>query len=579
MNGVFQKNLFFLNKFHPHLLEKVHSKSQSSDFQYINHPHPNIVFRKRAFHSMINPLAEAQNLLKDLKVKKGHMYIFFGIGIGYHIQTFLRLYSNILNQITVIAIEASPDAFYMLVRHHDISFLKGIKLFVGDTPASFETFLKNQDPALIKGYRIIKLRGAVSSFESYYREMEESFRTFMSTRLSDILTRLNFESLWIKNIIKNIPSIERSLPLHALKNSLKGKPALVIGAGPSLRLQLEELVKASPFIYIIAVDTVAEPLLRAGIIPDFIVTLDAQYQNFYDFEYIFTRPELTERIFLISDLTVYPGIPRRWKGKVFFSSTPQIVEKEGKTVFMYHPFVEYLKEFIQPPGLLECGGSVSTTAIEFALYCGAFPVIVTGLDLSYTDFITHVSSSPYFNINYLSSCRLHPLQSCFLNAITKRKLRWLQGRGEEKVLSDFILEKYLHWIESKNNYRGKILNLTDKGVKVNGIPYLDRNGLKKYFIHSKKKPVIQFSSERIIYKSSFQLCIFLKNQFTSAEKDITSISLTGRNLLKLVKMYPFLENIIPVAISLYQKPDKVIKYLSLFLNMCKSQVDRLLIHC
>jgi len=576
MNEVFQKNLFFLQKFHPHLAELASFTTLSSDFEYIGYPYPNVIYKKRAFHSRKNPFTEADNLVGGLKVKKGQMYIFFGIGMGYHIQSFMNLYQNMLNQITVIAVEASPDSFTLLVQNRDISFLRGIKLFVGTSAQNFETFLKSIDPTLFRGYRIIKLRGAVSAFGNYYQKIEECFRTFMSTKLSDILTRLNFESLWIKNIIQNISYLERSSSVDCLKNSLRGNPALVICAGPSLKEQLGDIAEVSSRIYIIAVDTVVEPLIRAGVIPDFVVTLDAQYYNFHDFRYLFTLPQLTERIILVSDITVYPGIPRRWQGRVYFSATPLIMDKEGKIFSGYHPLLESLKGYIEPPGLLECGGSVSTTAMEFALYAGAHPVMVTGLDLSYTGFLTHVCSSPQYNMLYLSSSRLRPIQGCFLNAIIKRKLRWLKGMDNEKVLSDFILEKYLRWIESRKNYTGKVFNLTSKGAKIASLPHLDIKEVKRYPVLSEKKHFAMVNNEKIIKKNSAELLTFLENQIVSAQKNPALSLATDESLYKLAKNYPFMENIIRGALSLYHDPDKAAGYIYHFLGMCKKQVDRMI---
>ena len=51
----------------------------------------------------------------------------------------------------------------------------------------------------------------------------------------------------------------------------------MLGAGPSLSSQLDKIEELHKWIYIIAVDTVLEPLLTVGIEPDLVVTLDAQF--------------------------------------------------------------------------------------------------------------------------------------------------------------------------------------------------------------------------------------------------------------------------------------------------------------
>jgi hypothetical protein len=41
--------------------------------------------------------------------------------------------------------------------------------------------------------------------------------------------------VWINNIFANISNIETSYPINLLENTFKNKTALILGAGPSLK--------------------------------------------------------------------------------------------------------------------------------------------------------------------------------------------------------------------------------------------------------------------------------------------------------------------------------------------------------
>src|SRR5437763_9444636 len=84
-----------------------------------------------------------------------------------------------------------------------------------------------------------------------------------------------------RNIANNLGRYATTPPLDLLRDAFKGKPAVLVAAGPSLAKNmhlLHELVgNAEPGTrraVIIAVQTMLKPLLAAGIEPDFVTSLD-----------------------------------------------------------------------------------------------------------------------------------------------------------------------------------------------------------------------------------------------------------------------------------------------------------------
>ena len=574
MDKTINRNLTFLSRQHPSLIEKILPMNKLHPFHFISAPSPNILLEERPFHSRANPEREALNLVQDLTVKEGYIFLFMGIGLGYHIEIFKKMYKD-AQKATIVAIEKSSQAFTVLVNNKDISFLEGIHLFIDENTRIIESFFRQLNPLSFKGYRIIRLRGAFSSFENYYTELENYFKDLLSGKLSDILTRFAFETLWMKNIVENVPSLIGRRSINSLKNVLDNKPALVIGAGPSLFQQLEVIKPISRHICIIAVDTALEPLLKTGIKPDFIVTLDAQYFNLFDFHHILAGKSQPGEMVLIADIVANPGILKYWHGPLFFSVTASKTGNNVNSSIEKYPLMLLLENFFDEIDPLDCGGSVSTTAIELALYLGAQPVMVTGLDLSYTNFMTHVNSSPIFTLYYNKSHRFNTIQSFMLKIIRKRKLQYVKGLRGKDVLSDFVFTNYLKWFAGKKDYSGNVFNVTENGAD---IPHLKHRNFKELVRNSyikinksewKCKPTQIFSED-----ISLQFLHTLKDEIISSRKELFDSLKSASETDNFLHKYPFLKNILRVAKSLYPAAASACSHIQLFLNILERHVDR-----
>jgi len=465
MDDIIRKNLKLLSRSHPSISDRILKIGSAAPYRLTQDPKPNILLKSRSFHSKENPEKEALNLVRDLNVQKGFLYLFLGIGLGYHIELFKNLYRE-AGQTTIIAVEKSVEAFALLLRQRDASFLHGMHLFINEDSGALERFFHTLDPLSFKGYRIIRLRGACSFFPDYYSEIEASFKQVMSGKLSDVLTRFAFESLWMKNILKNLPFLCGKSPINSLRGMLSGKTVLVIAAGPSLADQLDLIRRLSLKLHIVSVDTAVEPLLLSGIVPDFIMTLDGQYFTLSHFRSIMNCSGTIPGSILIADLVSQPLVVKNWPGRLFFSTSSSQTPQQMDEI---NPLARMLSEQYMPVHPLPCGGSVATSAIEFALFLGSSSVIVTGLDLSYTFFRTHVISSANDLYYSRASHRLAPENTWISRAIHGRNLCSVSGIDGGQVVSDFVFRNYIDWFSQKGEYPQKVYNATERGAYVPGL--------------------------------------------------------------------------------------------------------------
>ena len=93
----------------------------------------------------------------------------------------------------------------------------------------------------------------------------------------DVNTITKFSKRWLGNTIINLAAINKSniYKLSDLESKFAGQTALIAGAGPSLNDNIEHIQANRNNFIIFCVNKALKYLLQNGIIPDFVVCLDA----------------------------------------------------------------------------------------------------------------------------------------------------------------------------------------------------------------------------------------------------------------------------------------------------------------
>ena len=574
------ENLSFLARRFPSLKARLErEKPDLGDFTLLADAKPNILYRGRSYHAPRDAEREALSLVDGLSVRSGQVFIFLGIGMGYHIEAFRRLY-GVQEGLTLVAVERSLEAFTLLLGSRDISFLEGVTLFVGERAERVEASFEGMSPLRFTGYRLIRLRGACAPFSGYYRRLETSFRNAMAGKLSDVLTRFAFEGLWMKNIVGNVASMVGRSSIRALTDALRGNPALVLGAGPSLLDNPGPMRRLAFSLPTIVVDTALDTLIGMGVAPDYVVTLDAQFHNLHDFAGVFSASGGSEGMTLVADLACYPKIPRNWRGDIFFSTSATVQADGG---YELHPLVEKLRLVDETVEALLCGGSVATTALELAVKMGANPIFVAGLDLGYTRLLTHAVSSAPYNARLRASSRLDPLLTSTVRSISARPLRQALGVNGDPILTDFVFLSYMRWIAERAEFGGRVFSVAENGLEIPGIGRASVEeaieasrsvkGPKKSGRRPRQQPFPIGGAPVFGKASAFAF-------FGSIEEEAGNALLEVNRLAQTIcdggasPRYPFLAPILAVVGALYREPEAAGARLSSFLTAFGKWVER-----
>ena len=152
-----------------------------------------------------------------------------------------------------------------------------------------------------------------------------------------------------------------------LENSFLGKPALIISAGPSLDVNLADLVSYADRCLIIAIARSARPLMGLGIRPHFLVHNEPK--PFYQF--IDGCDNLDKTAFVLS-LQGERQYYAHAHGPTFVFQN--VVNFAGRWISELYPAIA------KAP--LHSGGSVSTEALSLAVLAGCNPIVMIGQDLA-----------------------------------------------------------------------------------------------------------------------------------------------------------------------------------------------------
>ncbi|MBN1501702.1 MAG: motility associated factor glycosyltransferase family protein [Spirochaetes bacterium] len=415
--------------------------------------------KKISIHSAYNPVKEAERLAGSFHPGRSSLIIVTGIGLGFHIAELKKKFPGY----RIIVLERDEYAADLCRRINPES-LKGIELIF--QKEKLLSLFEEEDISSFRGFRTLYFRTVYSIEPDFYNDIISDIRKLISSKVSDLLTRFEFEELWAENILKNTVKIISNHRIIEFFGKYSGYPGVIISAGPSLRKNISSLKLIQDRAVLICVDTALPVVEKAGIKPHFVIALDAQKHTLNHF-----LPHMNSDIPLIADAVSYPRVSDEYKGKLIFSSTAKYYDSsDGKYRRETTPFLDWLEKHIPPIGDIQSGGSVATSAFDLILNLGCSSIILIGQDLAYTGREIH-SSGTHHNDNWLPGTnRFSNLETINQKIITRRKTRYVDAfGGNGTVISDFVLDMYKNWFEdSTARIKIPVYNSTGGGAHIRG---------------------------------------------------------------------------------------------------------------
>lgn len=220
--------------------------------------------------------------------------------------------------------------------------------------------------------------------QGYAEAYPEQDRLLAST-LRELVTRVGINGVthrqrgrtWVRDVLANVDVLASCPPATALAGQLEGVPAFIVGAGPSLAKNVALLREASRKGVVLATNSSARALARAGVEPQVLGCMES-----IDVSHLFADVPFIDRVARCFSLTAAPATFRTGQGPALplFEAMPEIGGP--------------LAELVGHPGLTVCG-SVSTILFALAQRMGCSPIVFVGQDLAYTDGLAYAAGTVY----------------------------------------------------------------------------------------------------------------------------------------------------------------------------------------
>lgn len=441
--------------------------------------------------------------------------------------------------------------------------------------------INNEIYILKKKYQITYSMAARNDYIEDYIQLAHHIKEFVNQRYIELSTRFTQKS-FIHKQLENIA--ETQFPAKILTNQFRNKTCIVIGGGPSLDDEINWLQQNQSHLFIIAASRVAGKLIKHGINPHILVTVDPQALSFDVNREIYLA---SEKSLLIFAQHACPAIVSQWQGKALYLGErfPWLIENH-----------ELANIDVKGP-------TVINSATHLATHMGFSQILLIGVDFCYSSTgISHEKNSleahigPNLTTNGLwvetnsgkkaetpiqlkfaqeslqQEVQAHPHVKFINLSINAAKL---QGVSYQKtatiLLTDKVItpDEFLKNIPHSKSIKGNTDDLFDCMNEVNQVIYQLKSMLKL------TKSVLKFSNRA-------ENDIFNANKFhlyaNKAEEVENIINQKYSKLSQLIKFYGYYEfsNFLTHENKAQWQPENMVKRTKIYYEAFNSSIFALL---
>lgn len=541
MNSIWNKNfLLFSNRFpqfaeilqkdFPDLIKKYCVSDFTIPFWQINQAKNG---QLSAFengvrlHSSYNPQKEAFNAVNTAEVAQKGTTVFYGFGLGYHLVEWSKIYKDK----KLIVVEPEIEHFLAalaLIDFTEVFSVENLIFAVNCQCDQVILLLENGQKINIGNSGILDcFFFDIPVFSNHAKEYFEQLKTLVKRNVQknkiNTATLQKFGKRWCKNSLKNIFQYAKCKGIGIFRDKAPDNlPFLIVGAGPSVKEILPYLAEIKKKCIIVCVETVLWAFVKANVEPDFVILTDPQ---FWAYKHIANLQ--TKESFLITDISVYP----------------HVFDFDCKGVFLCNsqfPIGNYFErklDIVDELGDLGTGGSVASSAWNFAKFCGAKEIFTAGLDFSYPEKQTHVKGSSAEQSFHVVSDRIKSAEYQTGKILFSADTFYENSFDGKEVLTDSRMKMFAWWFESRiaNSPEIKNFSLCKKSLKIPGFRYyMLQDFLSKKNLEDKRNEFLSNAGKNLNTKSSAEI----KKRI----KIIEEISKTFPNQ-EFLKEFSFLKNL------------------------------------
>lgn len=422
-----------------------------------------VYYKNTYLYDRYNPVSKIIKKIEKIEIKENTLIVVPSPLLYYGVDYLSR---KIHHSCRILCIERDPllfnlkDSIHSVFKECDLNKIISIQ---SDQCGFFLDFFENRNfPHLFtSAFRHILFLPLNSSYllhREFYLGCSDNLKTGLNHYLKNSLTLYSLGERFFRNLFLNIPSL---IDYTDIKNISITKPVVAAGSGESLESAIPLLKKYRDSITIFAIDTSLRTLLNSEIVPDYVVVVESQFFNIYDFYGLDISG-----IPLIADMSAYPLTFRLFKGKKYLFTS----------LFKPSRFIDSLLDKNLLPSPIPPLGSVALSAIYIALKYSDYPVFYTGIDFSFKYGKTHSKDSTPVYKSLIDFSKITGDLNFTLSS-SRFTFPVKNQRGEE-VYATNVLLSYSKILEKMISRHKRIYSLFSCGMTGNKFDIPDENTFK-----------------------------------------------------------------------------------------------------
>ncbi len=321
-------------------------------------PVPGMQLLGRPIYDTSDPIGEASRQVEGLVGDDDAcLVVLFGFGLGYHAEQLERRFKK-----RVIVFDPSLQALHRALSCRPLplsrtSVISDITYLMSETQLHLQFSDHNMVVAAIPAYvelfpeEFARFKDALEHATAHAKIMEET----IASRTKN----------WIGHVAQNLPRASRLHGFEVFGDRFRGKPGILISAGPSLDKNIDVLREAMGHALLITVNTAVPSVARGGVVPSIVAVVEG-----LDLRRQFEVPWL-DQIVLAPALISYPPF--------FDMPVRHVIPIADQSAITG----EWLDRAYGRKRYAT-GGSVSCSAFSILEALGCDPIILVGQDLAYT---------------------------------------------------------------------------------------------------------------------------------------------------------------------------------------------------
>lgn len=419
-------------------------------------------------HSRYDPVAEAQRFTASIPLEDKFCFVVAGLGLGYHVKA---LFERLKGDAFILCTEPSLPLIATAMSCLDLTDMIASRRFMiltDDDKRRLHDRLKDYSALMMLGAEFVRHQPSMRIAEDDHTRITAAIAEFVTFTRMSLLTLVSNSRITCKNIAMNLVNYVTTPPIDILRDRFAGDPAVVISAGPSLSRNIDQLAGLKGHAVLCAVQTALGPLLKRGIVPDFVTSLDFHEMSRKFFEgvgdlrgvHLVAEPKATWHV--VDD---YPG-PVSLLG----NSWAQLV----------------IGDELGARGTLEAGATVAHLAFYLAVYLGCDPVIFVGQDLAYTGHVFYVPGVEIHDAWRSELNRFNTMEHKEWDRIVRNRpiLQRVPGVDGGTLYTDELLFTYLEQFEKDiAQVPCRVIDATEGGARIRGTEVITLQKATRRFCH------------------------------------------------------------------------------------------------